>query len=870
MPQAKHTFVESKMNKDLDDRLLSGGQYRNAINIAVSKSDDSNVGALENVLGNYNVSDFFPLGYSAPVGIQVIGSYYNTVSDDIFVFLTNFIDPLNPDISQQQTKAYVNSSHFINVYNLKTKQAKILVTGVFLNFSINNRVLGVDVAEDFLFWTDNRNQPRKINWKTASSDSNYYNSEDTISIVKYAPFIPIKVQDETVVESPIEVSTATSLEIEVYNTDTDTYESQDVIEYLGVSQAEKAARSPYSEVRITNGGVEDVPLYTYFQLSKNNGAESGLFQVMAKKFKTTGVIDYIYTWPRITTNTSNWDKITFFNLNMKDATSTHLPPSARIKLNTPGGDINEGSCLYDQDSSVTEVFYLNGGTEVNLGSGAIGDNDPISDENRASKYGLPLGLFGSLVGRSDHNEMSTTTASDFNISTGLKTGDKWTKTRIISNTLADDTAQACFLINTDTNSTSQSKAKATYGLPSLTSGDPEWNVGFNKNLSINRGQHYFDFCFPNPHYNPDWAGDSENLKEKFVRFAYRFKFDDGEYSIISPFTQPLFIPEQDGFFIDEIPTYNTGLDARTTDQLLQAGEDTIVKFMENKCNDFKLDIPLEYPVNELNDKLKITEIDILYKESDGLIVKLIETINLQNNTDISNNSTKIFSYSYQSSKPFKNLPTDVLVRTSDKAPIKALSQAISGNRVIYGNFVDKHGSPNTLDYETSVSEKTKVNVQGSSKARIQYPNHTVKQNRTYQVGVVLADRYGRQTDVILSPPKEELRKIPKGDGTTLDFGDSTIYHKYKDKDHNTLEWVGDSLKLLFNSPIPSSLPNVQGYPGLYNGDPTSDDYNPLGFYSYKIVVKQKEQDYYNVYVPSLMLGQPAPPQGPGGARDLVG
>ena len=52
MAQAKHTFIESKMNKDLDDRLLSGGQYRDAINVAVSKSEDSDVGSVQNILGN--------------------------------------------------------------------------------------------------------------------------------------------------------------------------------------------------------------------------------------------------------------------------------------------------------------------------------------------------------------------------------------------------------------------------------------------------------------------------------------------------------------------------------------------------------------------------------------------------------------------------------------------------------------------------------------------------------------------------------------------------------------------------------------------------------------------------------------------------
>ena len=52
MAEAKNTFLKSKMNKDLDDRLLPSGEYRNAINAQVSKSEGSDVGALENVSGN--------------------------------------------------------------------------------------------------------------------------------------------------------------------------------------------------------------------------------------------------------------------------------------------------------------------------------------------------------------------------------------------------------------------------------------------------------------------------------------------------------------------------------------------------------------------------------------------------------------------------------------------------------------------------------------------------------------------------------------------------------------------------------------------------------------------------------------------------
>ena len=48
----QHTFTKSKMNKDLDARLLGADEYRDGKNIAVSRSESDDVGALENILGN--------------------------------------------------------------------------------------------------------------------------------------------------------------------------------------------------------------------------------------------------------------------------------------------------------------------------------------------------------------------------------------------------------------------------------------------------------------------------------------------------------------------------------------------------------------------------------------------------------------------------------------------------------------------------------------------------------------------------------------------------------------------------------------------------------------------------------------------------
>jgi hypothetical protein len=63
--------------------------------------------------------------------------------------------------------------------------------------------------------------------------------------------------------------------------------------------------------------------------------------------------------------------------------------------------------------------------------------------------------------------------------------------------------------------------------------------------------------------------------------------------------------------------------------------------------------------------------------------------------------------------------------------------------------------------------------------------------------------------------------------------------------------------MLFNSPIgPTNADQTNGWPGIYNGDASSANYNPLGWYSYKVVIKQTEQEYYNVYLPGIMAAYP--------------
>ena len=55
MAQVKNTFVKSKMNRDLDARLMPNAEYREGRNIVNSNSEGNHVGALENIKCNHNI-----------------------------------------------------------------------------------------------------------------------------------------------------------------------------------------------------------------------------------------------------------------------------------------------------------------------------------------------------------------------------------------------------------------------------------------------------------------------------------------------------------------------------------------------------------------------------------------------------------------------------------------------------------------------------------------------------------------------------------------------------------------------------------------------------------------------------------------------
>ena len=82
MPEIKKQFTGGKMNKDLDERLIPNGEYRDAMNIQVSTSEGSDVGTVQNILGNSLV-----LGQELLVGHSCVGSISDEKDNALYWFV---------------------------------------------------------------------------------------------------------------------------------------------------------------------------------------------------------------------------------------------------------------------------------------------------------------------------------------------------------------------------------------------------------------------------------------------------------------------------------------------------------------------------------------------------------------------------------------------------------------------------------------------------------------------------------------------------------------------------------------------------------------------------------------------------------------
>ena len=641
MPEIKNTFLKGKMNKDLDARLLPNGEYLDAQNVLIGKSDASDVGVLQTLKGNVKADDSVTdvgtiIGYYAEQETQSDGS------NRIFYFVAG-------------NSAANNAIYFYDTSNPTGTNPKPIVSGAFLNFSKNKLITGVNMIDDLLFFTDNNNQPRKINVEKAIENTSYYNSESKIAVAKYYPYLAPEVLTE-------------------------------------------------HDQAFTGDGSD-----TTFDLTTAGG------------------------FPTL--------------------------PSAKSQIEVFVNNVLINTSNYSY-SSPTVTFTGNTGNTSELESGGAPKNTLGIVVKSKVTTGIQVSKTTAVGSTSGSSTTVTLTAANNNIFVGQTI----TGTGVSANTTVSAIAGQTLTMSN----------AATLSGVTLT-----------------------------------FFSSKDYLEEKFIRFAYRFKFEDNEYSLISPFTQHCFIPK----------TYNGSLstdhddDGLSANQLTAIEKEGEVESMTNDAVNVTLQIPLPSATSYADFQIK--EIEVLFKESDSPAIKSVGKVDAET-TELGVNHTFV----YKSSLPFKTLAEDQTIRTYDNIPLKAKAQELTGGRLIYANFEQKQDIP-SIDFEAGSQQRTNV----IQKYHLQYPYHTIKQRRTYQVGIVLADYWGRQSSVIL--PKDRNKSAVKVDPKSNTF--------------DSQSWNGDGLTITFNDQIPN----------VYNAST-----NKFGWYSYKVVVKQIEQEYHTVYAPLAVDGFP--------------
>ena len=211
----------------------------------------------------------------------------------------------------------------------------------------------------------------------------------------------------------------------------------------------------------------------------------------------------------------------------------------------------------------------------------------------------------------------------------------------------------------------------------------------------------------------DTTIEENTIEDKFIRFAYRYKYANNEYSALSPFSKTAF--EAQDFKFD----FGTGRN----------------ESMRNKAN--SIDITVDLGSSE------VEKVDIVAKDSRNNNTLIVTTIDKSDIITTGN----IYKYKFKNNKVYTVLPQSQVSRLFDNVPLKAKAQDLIGSRIIYGNYKQffdlKRPSgepivPNfTLSYAgTPIEEGT--------------PAETFKAGRDYEVGIAYLDNFGRMTTVLES------------------------------------------------------------------------------------------------------------------------
>lgn len=162
------------------------------------------------------------------------------------------------------------------------------------------------------------------------------------------------------------------------------------------------------------------------------------------------------------------------------------------------------------------------------------------------------------------------------------------------------------------------------------------------------------------------SGGVENfLNDKFICFAYRYKYNDNLFSAFSPWSEVAFSP--DSFKMD-YQTYDN-------------------KGMLNVFN--AVDVSYNTGVRS------VLEVQLLMRESNSSKTYIVDKFK-----KTANNITQTFQF--DNSKIYLALPDSQYTRSFDNVPLEARAQTIFGNRLGYADYLEGRNITEDIDFDLEI------------------------------------------------------------------------------------------------------------------------------------------------------------------------
>jgi hypothetical protein len=757
MPELNRSFIKGKMNKDLDERLLPPNEYRDAMNITVSSSESSDVGAIENL----NSTKFLdssgfkkPLNYAPTTttrAFETINFLYpgikNTGSDLGYLFQPAQVVGAKEDTTTNRIYYFVANA---SGYEASTSDdGNTIYTGV--------------KSDSILECTPNKLNYRFANRSILPVFTDAY--EVRLALAAFSGTSLTGANGSAVningIEEGMTVSAISSNRQSLRPSDFEDVVVTDVtITNFTDAAANKLSLTFNKSISLTSTEVNEgaVLIFRKPRILKlvsgigNNYTDANGNTITSPTPK--GIITAIDVF----------DGMLFFTDGRNEPKKINIERCLKGTINVFSSD-NFGGIFSTTRLRIPSRprASLTSSTGWNAALNTTSRAEPMTEKHitviRPAPT-LPPKLYMSSSTRPTAAGFAATTAvatSNINLhASGLNP-------TVGSETTIATTATHGFEVGDQVNvlHTSDESGGTDNGIRGLVT-EVTTGVGIKVKVSSIVGTN----ANASAAHNIDLITDSDQIlfKDQFVRFAYRYVYPDGEVSSLSPFSQPAFLPGN--YSYDAKEAFNKGM------------ENTLRYLV---IHDF---VPGNMPLDAVG-------VDILYKEDISPNIYFVRTIkgcrlftqgssttpfapadpefnaNGAINADLFNSGSYSDWVSFgtglaptsgsnrgaivmQAEQFGSTIPSNQLLRSYDNVPKTAKAQAISANRLIYANYTQAYDLIEGFSEDTSaVRPKINLSIRNLSAISSPTPQPSIKSQRTYQAGVVYKDTHGRETSVLI-------------------------------------------------------------------------------------------------------------------------